>query len=556
LRRLIPDRFFWPLVALLLAFMAACMTRAALNESQAYDEGFHLVAGLSYWTKGDFRLNPEHPPLGKLLSGAPLLAYSVRLPDMPEAWNNANQVAFSDPFLYHNQLSARKLLLLGRLAIIAVTLALGLAIAIWTRSRFSAAATLIALFLLATDSNFLAHGHYITTDVLAAATFFLAAITWAFYLESGKLIHLAAAAVALGLALAGKYSALFLIPVHLLLYLLFRAQGRRRVFTVMAGALVVLALVYGPESAKLFRKDALEPMTQHTTLNTTAGVKAHYVSTLLHLPAHRYLLGLWMVASHNEEGQHSYLLGRITQGGDWRYFPIAFLVKTPTATLLLIVMTVLALPWLLRPWSPSRTALLLYPLIYFGWCISSRLNIGHRHLLPVYPFLFVAAGIALSHCWRQKWPRVTLVVLIAAVSIQAAELARVHPHYLSFFNTLAGGPISGPRYLLDSNIDWGQDARYLKAWMDRNRIEVVCLSYFGLANLQYYGIREAPLVLMNEQERAEQDCVAAISVNNLYDLYLPEGTHAWARRLKPVGRIGYSMYLYDLRKDHSRPLLP
>jgi len=541
---------------MLLAFMAGCMINAAKNESQTYDEGFHLVAGFSYWTKADFRLNAEHPPLGKLLSAAPLLATSARLPDMPGAWNNSDQVAFSDPFLYQNQLSARRLLLLGRMATIAITMALGLAIAIWTRRRFSTAAALIALFLLATDSNFLAHGHYITTDALAAATFFLAAITWVAYLESGRLIHLAAAAVALGLALAGKYSALYLIPVHLLLYALFRGQGRRRVFTAMAGALIVLALVYGPESAKLFRKGALEPMTQHTSLNTAAGVKAHYVAQLLHLPAHRYLLGLWMLASHVDEGHRSYLLGQISRAGDWRYFPLAFAVKTPTAALLLLVMTLLALPWLLRPWSLSRAALVLYPLVYFAWCISSRLNIGHRHLLPVYPFLFVAAGIALTHCWRKKWPRLTLAVLVAAAGIQAAELARVHPHYLSFFNALSGGPMDGPRYLLDSNIDWGQDVRYLKAWMDRNGTEVVCLSYFGMANLQYHGIREAPLVNMSEQERADQDCVAAISVNNLYDLYLPEGTHAWARRLKPVGRVGYSIYLYDLRKDRSQPLLP
>jgi len=541
--------WFWPAVTILLAFMALCMGNAALEESQTFDEAVHLVAGFSYWTRGDYRLNEEHPPLSKLLGAAPLLFTQTSLPEREADWKAADQLALSHAFLYRNRLSAGTMLFLGRLTAVTITLCLGLAIAVWTRRRVSAAAGVLALVFLATDANFLAHGHYVTSDVLSALTFFLAAVTWAEYLESGKRSHLICATFALGAALASKYSALYLIPVHLLLFLIYGRQ-KRRLLPVLVGAVLILGITYAPETLRSFEKG---PLSEHINLDIPAGVKARALAEQLKLPAHPYLVGMWRLFSHNEEGQQSYLLGQIRREGDWRYFPVAFAVKTPTGLLILTAMSLAAIPW--RRWSPVQAAFVLYPMIYFAWCLNSRLNIGHRHILPIYLFLFVGVSAVFLTWWRPRWPRLATAVLIGAVALQAAELARVHPYYLAFFNTAAGGPRNGPRYLLDSNIDWGQDLARLKAWMERNKLDSVCLSYFGMADLEYYGIREYSLLNMTAQDRKEFGCVAAVSQNNLYDLYHPPGTHAWAREMTPFGHIGYSILLYDLRGDRSVPFI-
>jgi len=549
-----PERWFWPATCALLACMGLSMTRAALEESLTYDEGFHLVAGFSYWKTGDYRLNPEHPPLSKLLSAAPLLFTSAQMPHKPDSWRDADMTGLFRPFLFENRVSADQLLFLGRLPIIGVTLCLGLMIALWARRRFSAGAALLALALYATDANFLAHGHYVTTDVLASLGIFLAAVTWVGYLETGRGRDLLWASLALGVALASKFSALYLLGVHPLLYLLFRAKvGHRRVYTALAGSAVVLALAYGPETLRMFSKEGVEPLSKQIPTETRLGALAHQAAVSLHLPAHKFLLGFGMLAQHNAEGHNSYLLGKTSKQGDWRYFPVAFAVKTPSGTLLLLAFSLVAFPLRLA-WPPWKVALLTYPAAYMALSIGSNLHIGLRHLLPLYPFLFVLTGAAMTN-WKHR--RHAVIAVAAVLTIHGVELARTAPHYLAFFNTFAGGAANGPRYLLDSNIDWGQDASRLKSWMERSKLDEVCLSYFGSASAEDYGIRHMPLLhAPTDAERARLDCIAAISVNNLYDLYMPAGTHAWARRLKPFSHIGHSIYLYDLRKDRSQPLLP
>ena len=132
----------------------------------------------------------------------------------------------------------------------------------------------------------------------------------------------------------------------------------------------------------------------------------------------------------------------------------------------------------------------------------------------------------------------------------ALESLSINPDYLAFFNWPSGGPSNGPRYLLDSNIDWGQDTRKLKAWLDARNIHQVCRVYFGNAILAHYGIGELPLPGNEDTaERANLDCMAAASVTPLYGLYVPNDRYRWLREKTPVAKIGYSIYMYDLRKN-------
>ena len=196
---------------------------------------------------------------------------------------------------------------------------------------------------------------------------------------------------------------------------------------------------------------------------------------------------------------------------------------------------------------PAALPLLVVPLLTFGpLVILSRVNTGVRHLLPLYPFLFILMGAVLvAHAWPMR--RFLLPLLLAGV---AMETLSIHPHYTAFFNRAAGGPAVGPRYLLDSNLDWGQDALKLRSWVDENRARPLCICYFGGAPLEGHGIHMDGLVPLSHETGARNaiDCYVAISATPLHGLYTSPDSFAWLRELEPVARIGYSIYVYDLRR--------
>jgi 4-amino-4-deoxy-L-arabinose transferase-like glycosyltransferase len=506
-------RGFAAAVAVLLAAMGAAMLSSSLGDNDIYDEGGHLAAGYGYLKIQDFGFNAEHPPLGNMLSALPLLVWNPRLATEHPSWRLRAAPIAGAIFLYRNRVRPATLLLAGRAVTMAFTLLLGAVLAIWTRRRFGAAAALLALFLYATDPNFAAHGHYITTDVFAAFFIFVACLAWDKYLKSGAAADLAAAGVVLGMALAVKFSALVLVPVFALLELIERGRPsvrRMAEFSVACcAAIAVVGVSYWPDTWKVLTGDL--PLAQHPCL-----------------------LGFQYLAEHNRAGRPAYLLGELSNHGWWYYFPVAFAVKTPTAALLLLPAALF--------FGRRRAVLVVPPLVYFLVSLTSNLNLGIRHLLPVYPFLLVLAATGLFRLKR----RILIPVLVLTVSVQLFEWIRVYPHYLAFFNTISGGSGNGWRYLADSNLDWGQDVKRLKTYLDSRGIEEVCLAYFGTTDVAYHGVRRRHLP---ETPATEVDCVGAVSVNLLLGLYVKPGSYGWLRELEPAAKVGQSIYVYDLRKD-------
>lgn len=506
---------YWALVAVLLGVQGTVQVSTALQETQTYDEGIHLAAGYSYLKTGDYRINPEHPPLGKILAALPLLPLKPHVPLEDPSWNWGDQRDFGRAFLYRNHVPADTLLLRARLVTMLLTCCLGLALAVWTRRHFGAAAGLLAVFLYALDPNITAHGRYVTNDLLASLLVFLACAAWGACLASGKFRHLLGAALALGLALVSKFSALFLIPVFAVLYLIRCWQQRTRVSLrrlAVAGLVLgivgtaVIGLSYARETKRLTFGGPSEfvPLTARIERETTFGQALYKTAEALRLPAYSYLVGLESAERHDRQGHFSYLVGQWSEkGGWWYYFPVAFAVKTPTAVLLLAGLSlVLALRRLLRPPLSALAGrlrqlrfewyLLAVPAAaYFALSMRSNINLGVRHILPVYPFLFILAAAIVLRCWPQRLRRALPALLCAVAGLQAMESLRIYPHYLAFFNLPSGGPARGPDYLVDSNIDWGQDLKKLKTWWEAHGRPPLCLAYFGQAEPEYYGLRLA-----------------------------------------------------------------
>lgn len=549
-----PKRHWFPgAVILLLGIMGAAQITSALQETQTWDEGIHIAAGYSYLKTGDYRLNREHPPLFKLLCAAPLLAVDPLLPLDDPSWKKPDQVPLGDLFLYKNRVSPETMLFCARAVTIALTLALGLVLALWTRRKFSPAVAIAALFLFAFDPNLIAHGHYVTNDLIAAAFIFFACVTWARFVETAGWRDLVVASAVLGLALISKFSAVYLVPLLAGFYWFRRLQeGRGRLSlrhfaasAAIAGAIsaAIIAAAYGPESIRCWRGPKLRQVADRSTL---VGEVLFQTGKRLGLPAHPYLVGISDLAVHDKIGHDAYLLGMQSNQGWWYYFPVVFAVKTPLSVLALLGLAIaiaLRRPNLRK--IPFEWVVLLVPaLVYFALCMRSQINIGVRHLLPVYPFLYVVIAAVLMRAARPV--RALSLVLMLGLAVESLA---IHPHYLAFFNVAAGGPGNGPRYLVDSNLDWGQDLKNLKIYADRHNFGKLCICYFGRSSMEYYKFDYTDLPRTEEVEkRAAADCVGAISATALQDVYVGANAYSWLRARKPMANIGYSIYLYDLRK--------
>jgi hypothetical protein len=262
-----------------------------------------------------------------------------------------------------------------------------------------------------------------------------------------------------------------------------------------------------------------------------------------------YVYGLATVLRDNQ--RPAFLFGRISEQGWWYYFPATFVLKTPVALLAL-----LALPlWGRRDEDERRRSLgpfLWVPVaLYAAVALAGRMNIGHRHLLPIYPFLFVAAAAAGARALEAGRGRRVAVAVLGLW--YAVSVVSVHPHYLGYFNEVVGGPSRGWRYLADSNVDWGQDLKALKKWTDAHGVRHLKLSYFGSADPAYYRIpcemlpskmHPDPPALVRDIEAGE---VVAVSVTNLHGVYFEGPDRRLMHRLRaltPIDRVGYSIFIF------------
>ena len=247
----------------------------------------------------------------------------------------------------------------------------------------------------------------------------------------------------------------------------------------------------------------------------------------------------------------SFLFGRYSETGWWYYFPATIALKTPLPLLALLAAAAV-LAWT-RP-VPSRAQWFVWlpPLLFLALTMTQNINIGHRHLLAMQPFLFVAASRCASVAWaaRARWGR-TAVLALAVV--YAASVLRVHPDYLAYFNEAAGGPAQGWRWLVDSNLDWGQDLPGLKSYMEAHAIPRVTLCYFGTADPSYYGIAcdrlpgyqpPPPSTVVRAVRPGD---VLAVSVTHLQGVYLDADMLPLMARLRsrtPIATIGHSIFVY------------
>ncbi len=211
--------------------------------------------------------------------------------------------------------------------------------------------------------------------------------------------------------------------------------------------------------------------------------------------------------------------------GWWYFFPYCFAVKTPLPLFLILSIGAVFLFTKRDQYQVYRILpLLIFLVVFWALAIASKLNIGHRHLLPVYPALYVLAGSAVMAFDSKRLAR---ILLAAAVLWFVAESLMIRPHYLAYFNQLIGGPSQAYRHLVDSSLDWGQDLPGLRNWLAENNEDKqpVYLSFFGTASPDYYGISAIRLPSNAEIQRPQDKtaqlhtgiyCISATMLQSLY----------------------------------------
>lgn len=594
----------------LLAVMALLMIGSVWHDAATVDELAHIPSGFGYVTELDYRLNPEHPPLIKAL--AALSAQLIVRPYFPTEtvhWREEvnSQWSQGGAFLYGFENDADRIIFWSRLPLILLTVLFGWLFYRWTDRRFGRRVALFTLVLLTFSPTILAHGRLVTTDMGAVLGFFIGIASFIAFLErpDGRRIMLAGALF--GVAQLLKYSVVLLVPIYAVLllgwvaaqphlYLLERlrllARLTGKTIAVFAVGAVVISAVYGifvwnyPQARQV--RDA-EFLLGSYGFRPAVHLDLALMKNPLTRPFGEYLLGFLMVQQRSQGGNTAYFLGEVSAAGSRWYFPVLYFFKEPLAAHFL---TVFALVAAARKYASSRRAApkrrgalrqwiaahfpefsaLVFIVVYWAASMQSPLNIGVRHVLPTFPFIYLLVSRQIADGFIQKrqddpadwsaWLRgvyetyiasLPRYLLVAALFVWlAAETIIVFPSFLSYYNQLAGGTDEGWRIATDSNYDWGQDMGRLAYFVEQNGISSIALDYFGGANPAYYlGEKFVPW----QSARGPVSGWFAISASTRQGAWgdpapgfsrRPEDSYEWLRPYEPVARAGTSIFIYRL----------
>jgi 4-amino-4-deoxy-L-arabinose transferase-like glycosyltransferase len=405
-------RWIWVGVACLLLVQAAQMAFVVHRESLTFDEGDHMFAGYMMWHTGDYGLNPEHPPLVKLLAAIPVLGRNLWVP--PLQGRQFKEEAYLDgrDWLARNDGASQHMVFQMRMAVGLLALALSLVVFFAAREWFGETAALIALLIVVFEPNIAGHSALVATDI-GVTLFFLASI-YAFYryVKQPTTARLVAAGVVAGLLLATKHSGILFAPMMILLILweIFTSQkGERRrtamrltgafAMVVVLGVLVLWAF-YG------FRFAARPPGHTFPTVAEYAEPLSHFDQTVmmgfdrLHLLPESYMIGLIDV-KRMAQFYPTFVLGHQLAHGVWWYFPLVILIKSTLGMLALVLLSFFAIfTGKLR--RPREIAFILLPsALYLGVAMVEGINIGARHILPLYALMPIFAGVVSPRCPRK-----------------------------------------------------------------------------------------------------------------------------------------------------------
>ncbi len=592
-----PDQ--WNLYRCGLLFLLLCLIplqtiTSNRLKSASVEEGVHLYVGSYHLLTGHMDAPPGYPWLIRAYAALPLMLSPVNLPEKKPPQDEMYPFELGSRFLYQVN-DANSILFKGRLMIIGLSTLLGLYVFLFARKLSGWTSGYVALLFYVFCPNILAHSRLVTLDLALTAFVFMAIYHYGRALRHRRILDLIGASLFTFFAINTKYSGLLLFPIDILTGLCTRYfhseandDASRPGFRFSPVGLFLLVLITsGVMTNAIYRFDGSfsSIRTYHNALqNRPKAVESALFRQLADAPIlsdipallpTAYLRGLDLTLHQDRESHHpNWFLGkRYSSGGNLPgYYLAAFLLKTPLPFLIVLVLpgiltlytrisrpkhghkntrvkpepvSVDPVQWFTPLDSTARYQVisLLIPctVFFLFYSLICQSQLGLRLILPIYPFLHVLAGFLIPRMFPARKPVSPVIAALTGWFILSSLL--IYPHYLSYFNELAGGPEKGIRYFADSNIDWGQDIKGLKAYMDLKGIPEINLIYYGpngSPEIQYYGISQAP------PERMAQS-PWAISATWLYytDIDAIQKAVPFSLKMRqPDDRVGYSIYIY------------
>ena len=489
-------------VVFLLVVLEFQLLYSVKHESLTFDEGDHIFSGYMSLKHHDFGLNPEHPPLVKMIGAVPLLGMKLHEPALQNRYFKTEAYMSGRDFIFQNDHEA--VIFRARAAASIFALLVALLAFLTAREMFGTGAGCITLVLIVFEPNFLAHGSLVTTDTGAAASLLASIYAFYRYVNSPSWGRVVVLGLAAGLFFVVKHSAVLLPPMLILLaiteLLRHRQSGdetRLHEAARLAGAIVVAGIIaagimwvcYGFRYAARPAGQQLNPPLE-STLENLRPAEAKMITLMARwkvLPE-SWLYGLADVRSVANTWP-SYMFGKVYAHGVWFYFPVAFVIKATLTTLILLLLIIYAIAsGRLRGWR-EILFLTLPPALYFCVSMTSSLNIGVRHILLVLIFVLVLAGGAawglIESDRRWVWPIAALILFHVVSSLRAFPTS-----YIPYANEAWGGPAHIHKYLTDSATDWAQQLKAVKRYVDERGIKECWFAYTAepLISFRDYGI--------------------------------------------------------------------
>ena len=563
------------IVTILLTFVLLSGIYYAVTNSITSDEVTHITTGYINIHFNDYRFNIEHPPLVKQFAALPLLLLKLNFPlsVYHESHVPMDIVKLYEAFLFNSGNDLDRILLFSRIPNILIAVFLGLLIYLYSRRLNGFLAGVISLSLFAFSPSFLGNSPIVTMDAAVSCFYFGTIFFLTYFIENRQNLFLLLTGLFLGLSLAAKFSALLLIPVLYVLvtiaaFYFFKQEDIERfnfkgfIFVIPlipfacsykgSFRFIAPALIAGAASFIIFRKNkyskkilALSALLLIILTIAFTVVIVDYTDFSwfpFRGATKAFCKGFSSFEGHAMGGQGSaYLLGKYSEHGWWYYFPAAFLLKEPFSFLIILLLGFLS--FFLKKDDIMSKSLLLIPIFayIFTAMFVNKVNIGIRHILPIYPFLYVIAGYCVFLAKRFK-PVVYVVSILMVMLI--ADVLAAYPAHLSYFNRFVGGTDSGYKFLSDSNITWGQDWKRLKEYIRKNNLTDISIDagFHCDECCKYYGISYKKMT--HDEKMMPKKGIYVIGADELASKRI-----GWASRIKPACRVGGSLFIYNITDE-------
>lgn len=484
--------------------------KLAKTDSQTTDEGDHLAAGYTYVTTDNWWFNPEHPPLTKTLAGLAILHLHPKVtPYMNSLLANSSNYFYDswqedrfygEQLLYNSGNNPKELMFWGRVPFVLITFLLGLTILLICWSEWGALAALAGVSIYALDPTVNGHGFLINTDLPLAFGYLLTIYwTWKYFSQPirSRAVFLG---LSLGFALLVKHTAVIALPAILMVFVfhwILTGKWKEYLPKLLLAFFITWVTIWAgfgfhdrvaPPSKAMSSEYTYISSNHGSTKNmpvlkpTKTDLDYSKYLWLLDLFPGDYVKGLYFVTNHAAQGHPgAFLLGETSQNGWWYYFPAIIFYKTPIPSLILILIA-LFLQFKKKSKELSTIGFSLGAVVFLVCAMTSKANLGIRHIMPIYPLLFLTVGYVVASFpkWRYLFAGLFIWLLINAVT--------TYPYFLSFFNGFAQGSYNGYQVASDSNLDWGQDLGRIADYIKQNKLQNIYIDYNWDGNpaLDYY----------------------------------------------------------------------